>query len=150
MDAMVDILLQYGYAGMFVAAFLSGSVVPFSSELVMIGLIQVGLNPLVTILAGTLGNTLGSMTCYWVGLLGNMRWIERLFHVKPHQLERAERYVRGRGAWMAFFCFLPALGEAFAIVLGMMRANGWLVFLYMALGKLARYALLVYTSELIF
>lgn len=150
MDALVDILLQYGYVGMFIAAFLSGSVVPFSSELVMFGLIKVGLEPLATMLVGTLGNTLGSMTCYWVGLLGNMRWVERLFHVKPEQLARAERYVRGRGAWMAFFCFLPALGEAFAIVLGMMRANGWQVFLYMTLGKLARYALLVYTSELIF
>lgn len=150
MDALVDILLQYGYVGMFIAAFLSGSIVPFSSELVMFGLIQVGLEPLATMLVGTLGNSLGSMTCYWVGLLGNMRWVERLFHVKPDQLTRAERYVRGRGSWMAFFCFLPALGEAFAIVLGMMRANGWLVFLYMTLGKLARYALLVYTSELIF
>lgn len=150
MDALVDILLQYGHAGMFIAAFLSGSVVPFSSEVVMIGLIQIGLSPVTTVLAGTLGNSLGSMTCYWVGLLGNMHWVERLFHVKPHQLERAERYVRGRGAWMAFFCFLPALGEAFAIALGLMRANGWLVFLYMTIGKLLRYALLVYTSELIF
>lgn len=150
MDVLVDILLEYGYAGMFIAAFLSGSVVPFSSELVMFGLIQVGLAPWPLLLLGTLGNSLGSMTCYWVGLLGNMRWVERLFHVKPEQLARAERYVRGRGAWMAFFCFLPALGEAIAIVLGMMRANGWLVFFYMTLGKLARYILLVYTSELIF
>lgn len=150
MDALVEILLEYGYAGMFVAAFLSGSVVPFSSELVMFGLLQVGLAVWPLLLLGTLGNTLGSMTCYWVGLLGNMRWVERLFRVKPEQLARAERYVRGRGAWMAFFCFLPALGEAFSIVLGMMRANGWLVFLYMTLGKLARYAVLVYTSELIF
>ena len=150
MDALVEILLEYGYAGMFIAAFLSGSVIPFSSELVMIGLIQLGLNPIFTILAGTLGNSLGSMTCYWVGMLGNMHWIERLFHVKPKQLERAERYVRVRGAWVSLFCFLPALGEAIAIVLGMMRANGWSVFLYMTIGKLLRYAALVYASELIF
>ena len=150
MDALVEVLLEYGYTGMFLAAFLSGSVVPFSSEVVMIGLIQLGLSPLMTVLAGTLGNSLGSMTCYWVGLLGNMRWVERLFHVKPHQLERAELYVRKHGSWIAILCFLPALGEAFAIALGMMRANGWLVFLYMTLGKLARYLLLVYTSELIF
>ena len=150
METLVSILLEYGYAGMFIAAFLSGSIVPFSSELVMFGLIQVGLEPLTTILVGTLGNSLGSMTCFWVGLLGNMHWVERLFHVKPEQLARAERYVHGRGAWMAIFCFLPALGEAIAIVLGMMRANGWLVFFYITLGKLTRDALLIYASELIF
>jgi membrane protein YqaA with SNARE-associated domain len=150
MDALVEILLEYGYAGMFIAAFLSGSVVPFSSELVMAGLIQLGLNPVFTILVGTLGNSLGSMTCYWVGKLGNMHWIERIFHVKPKQLKRAERYAHEHGAWVAILCFLPALGEAIAIVLGMMRSNGWLVFLYMTIGKLLRYAVLIYASELIF
>lgn len=150
MDALVEILLEYGYAGMFVAALLSGSVVPFSSELVMLGLLQVGLNPLYTIVAGTLGNSLGSMTCYWMGLLGNLHWVERLFHVKPEQLERAKRYVQRRGTWIAFFCFLPTLGTVLGIALGMMRANGWLAFFYMTLGKLLRYILLVYTSELIF
>ncbi len=150
MDALVDVLLQYGYVGMFVAAFLSGSAVPFSSELVMLGLLQVGLNPQYTILAGTLGNSLGSMTCYWMGLLGNMRWVERLFRVKPEQIARVERYVQGRGVWMAFFCFLPTLGTVLGIVFGLMRANGWLVFLYMTVGKLARYIVLVYASELIF
>lgn len=147
MDAAVPFLLEYGYVGMFVAAFLSGSVVPFSSELVMFGLIQMGLDPWITVLFGTLGNTLGSMTCYWVGLLGNMRWVEKLFHVSPKQMARAERFVRGRGAWMAFFCFLPALGEAIAIVLGMMKARQWLVILSMTLGKWMRYAALIYTSE---
>jgi membrane protein YqaA with SNARE-associated domain len=107
METLVEVLLEYGYAGMFIAAFLSGSVVPFSSELVMFGLFQVGLAPWLLLLLGTLGNTLGSMTCYWVGLLGNMRWVERLFHVKPEQLARAERYVRGRGAWMPFSVFFP-------------------------------------------
>ena len=54
MDALVEILLEYGYAGMFVAAFLSGSVVPFSSELVMFGLLQVGLAVWPLLLLGTL------------------------------------------------------------------------------------------------
>lgn len=147
MEAAVSFLLEYGYWGMLVAAFLSGSIVPFSSEVVMFGLIQMGLDPWTTILFGTFGNTLGSMTCYWVGRLGNMYWVERLFHINPKQMERAERFVRNRGAWVAFFCFLPTLGEAIAIVLGMMKARQWLVILSMTLGKWIRYAILIYTSE---
>lgn len=42
-------------------------------------------------------------------------------------MDRAERFVHGRGAWMAFFAFIPILGSAISIVLGMMRANIWIV-----------------------
>lgn len=150
MEAIVQSLIEYGYIGMFIAAFLSGSVVPFSSELVMVTLIQMGANPLLILVSGTIGNTLGSMTCYWVGLLGNMKWIERLFHVRPDRITRTEQLVRKHGIWMAFFCFLPTFGEAIAIVLGLMRANQVIVLFSMTLGKLLRYVALFYASELFF
>ena len=84
------------------------------------------------------------MTCYWMGHLGKMEWIEKYFHVKKEKLDRAERFVHGRGAWMAFFAFIPILGSAISIVLGMMRANIWIVMLSMTIGKILRYALLVW------
>ena len=45
---------------------------------------------------------------------------------------------------MAFFAFIPILGSAISIVLGMMRANIWIVILSMTVGKTLRYALLVW------
>ena len=42
MQEIVDALIQIGPAGMFVAAFLAGSFFPFSSELVMLGLLEAG------------------------------------------------------------------------------------------------------------
>ena len=36
-----------------------------------------------------------SMTCYWMGHLGNMEWIEKYFHVKKEKMDRAERFVPG-------------------------------------------------------
>lgn len=59
-------------------------------------------------------------------------------------MDRAERFVHGRGAWMVFFAFIPILGSAISIVLGMMRANIWIVILAMTIGKILRYALLVW------
>ena len=44
MDAVVDFLIQYGYWGMFLAAFLAASIFPFSSEAVMVGLQLAGLD----------------------------------------------------------------------------------------------------------
>lgn len=144
MDAIVQFLLDYGYWGMFVSAFLAGTVFPFNSELVMVGLATAGLNPVGLIFWGTTGNVLGGMTCYWLGHLGNMNWIEKYGKVKPEKLERARRFVQGRGAWMAVFAFLPILGSAISIVLGMMRANIWITILAMALGKAGRYLLCAY------
>lgn len=71
-------------------------------------------------------------------------WIEKYFHVGPEKIGRAERFVRGRGAWMAFFAFIPVLGSAISIVLGMMRAHVGTVVFAMTVGKVLRYALLVW------
>lgn len=142
MDSLIQILTDYGYAGMFISAFLAGSIFPLSSEVVMLALLAAGLNPLPLVIYGTIGNTLGSMLNYCVGMLGRMDWIEKYLHVKKSELDRARRFMKGRGAWMGFFAFLPVIGEGITIVLGLMRANVALTIVSVTIGKLARYALL--------
>ena len=145
MDAILQFLIDWGYFGLFIGSFVAGSVIPFSSEAVLIACIgPLGLDPWICTLAATAGNVAGGMTCYWMGHLGNMHWIEKYFHVKKEKIERAERFVQGRGALMAFFAFIPILGSAISIVLGMMRANIWIVILSMTIGKILRYALLAW------
>ena len=144
METITEFLIDWGYWGLFLSALIAGSVLPFSSEAVMVVLAGMGLDPVGCVVAAALGNTLGGMTCYWMGQLGNMEWIEKYFHVKKEKMDRAEKFVHGRGAWMAFFAFIPILGSAISIVLGMMRANIWIVILAMTIGKILRYALLVW------
>lgn len=145
MDAILQFLIDWGYLGLFIGSFVAGSIVPFSSEAILMACIgPLGLDPYICTLSATAGNVAGGMTCYWVGHLGNMHWIEKYFHVEKEKIEQAERFVQGRGAWMGFFAFIPFLGEAISIVLGMMRANIWIVTLSMTLGKLLRYALLAW------
>ena len=110
MDAILQFMIEWGYLGMFLSALIAGTVVPFSSEAVLVACISMGLNPVGCVLAATAGNMIGGMTCYWLGTLGNMKWIEKYFGVDQKKLERAERFVKGRGAWMAFFMFIPFLG----------------------------------------
>ena len=45
MDLLYDILINYGYLGMFLIGFLAGSFIPFSSETVMTALLAAGLHP---------------------------------------------------------------------------------------------------------
>ena len=141
MDAFLQLLTEWGYIGMFISAFLAGTVLPFSSEAVLLAC--VGLDPVWSTVSTTAGNALGGITCYWIGHLGKTEWIEKYLKVDKKQMDRAERFIRGRGSWMALFSFLPVIGDAILIVLGWMRANVWIVALSMTLGKLARYAILV-------
>lgn len=140
---MTDILINYGYWGMLVAAFLAGSFFPFSSEAVMLGLLAVGLKTEPLIIYGTIGNVLGSIFNYGVGRLGKLEWIERYLHVKKEDLDRAQRFMAGHGAWMGFFAFLPIIGSAITICLGLMRANIVITVTSITIGKLLRYIVLM-------
>lgn len=146
MDAFIQFMTEWGYWGMFVSAFLAGTILPFSSEAVLLACVGFGLDPVASTLATTAGNVLGGLTCYWIGHLGKMEWIEKYLKVDQKQMERAKRFIHGRGSWIALFSFLPVIGDAILIVLGLMRANVWIVTLSMSIGKLGRYAILVATA----
>lgn len=148
MDDIIQFLLAYGYTGMGVAAFVAGSVFPFSSETLLAGLQMAGLQPWPLFLSATAGNVLGSMFNYWIGTFGRLEWIEQYLHVKREKIERTQRWLQGHGAWMGFFCFLPVLGSALSVTLGYMRANVGLSFLSIFLGKALRYAILIWAISL--
>lgn len=146
-DSVIQLLIDWGLPGLFISALLAGSIIPFSSELVLVTLVKLGLNPTACILAATLGNTVGGMTCYYMGRLGKISWIEKYFKVKKEKIDKMVTFLQGKGALMAFFAFLPAIGEVVAIALGFMRSNTWLTLISMFVGKLLRYILLLYVLE---
>ena len=147
MAELTALLTSYGYWGMLLAAFLAGSFVPFSSEAVMVALMAAGLKTGQLVIYGTIGNVLGSMFNYGVGRMGRIDWIEKYLHVKPRQLHKVQRALAGHGAWVAFFTFLPGVGEAVSIALGLMQANIIITLTATTLGKLGRYLVLVYGAS---
>ncbi len=147
MEFLIDILVEYGYIGMAVAAFLAGSFFPFSSEAVMVALVASGLDPWLLVIYGSVGNTLGGYTGYAIGRMGRLDWIEKYLHVKKKDLDRAERFMKGHGAWMGLLSVTPILGDVITIMLGLMRANLLISLVSIALSKTLRYALLVYTLQ---
>ena len=143
---MIEALVQFGAFGMFIAAFLAGSFFPFSSEAVMLALMALGVNPWELIIYGTAGNVLGSLFNYCVGRMGKEEWFEKYLHVKPEQMDKARRFMRGRGAYMGFFAFI---GSAITILLGLMRAYFVITFVSITVGKVVRYVLLIYGAYLV-
>ena len=114
----------------------------------MVGLMAAGLDPWSLMIYGTVGNVLGSVVNYCIGRLGRTEWFEKYLHVSPESMDRARRFMRGRGAWMGFFAFIPLLGSAITILLGLMRANPVITFISITLGKIFRYLVLIYGAGL--
>lgn len=146
MEGWIETITQFfaawGYWGMLLAALAAGSILPIGSEVVFVLLLKSGLDPWLLTAAATAGNTLGGMSCYGMGMLGKREWIHRWAGVSDAKLDRASRFLQGRGAWMGFFAFLPYVGEAIAVVLGLMRSNWAVTAFSMAVGKFVRYFLL--------
>ena len=148
MDAITHFLIDYGYWGMFLSAFLAGSVLPFSSEAVMLGLLAAGVDPVPLLIYGSIGNVMGGMVNYGLGRLGKLEWLKKYFRLKQSSIDRAYKFMGGHGAWMGFFAFLPILGSAITVVLGLTRADLPLSVFSITLGKVIRYALLIWGANL--
>lgn len=147
MDTLIQWLIDWGYPGLFLSAFLAGSLIPFSSEIVLLTLVKLGLDPVICLALATAGNTLGGMSCYMMGWAGRTDWIERYLHIKEERVVKMQQFLQGRGAMMAFFAFLPFVGGVLAVALGFMRSNVPITTCSMLVGKLLRYILLFWVMK---
>jgi membrane protein YqaA with SNARE-associated domain len=136
----MEFLYSLGYPGLFIGSFLAATILPFSSEALLSLLIYSGYNIGWCLIISTAGNTLGGMSSYYLGKLGKWKWIEKYMGVKQKKVERFQDKMKISGPFLAFFCWLPVIGDLIAVFTGVMRFNPWHVLLFMLAGKAARYA----------
>lgn len=142
-------LIELGYIGLFIASFLAATVVPFSSEFVFTAMVYGGLNAWNCVFVATLGNWLGGMTCYYLGRLGKLDWIEKYLRIKREKLTGFTEKIHKYGDWFAFFSFLPGIGDVIAVASGFFRCRWWVVAISMLIGKFLRYIVWMYLNGLI-
>jgi membrane protein YqaA with SNARE-associated domain len=130
--------------GLFVSAFLAATLLPLSSELLLLGLLASGEQHSLWLWGmATLGNTLGSLVNWAIGRY-LLHYRERpWFPVNPAQLQKYQHWFQRYGRWSLLFAWLPAGGDVLTVIAGIMRVNPWLFLLLVGLGKGARYAILI-------
>jgi membrane protein YqaA with SNARE-associated domain len=143
METITQFFIDWGYIGLFISAFVAGSILPFSSEVVLTVLVQMGADPTLCLISASVGNTLGGLVCYWLGYLGNMEWIERWLKIDKQKMDKVSGFVKRYGAGMGLFGVLPWVGEVIIVLLGLMRANVYITTVTMFIGKFIRYLLIV-------
>ncbi len=142
-------LIGLGYLGLFIASFLAATVVPFSSEVVFTGMVFGGLDAWTCVFVATAGNWLGGMSCYYLGHLGKIEWIEKYLRIKKEKLDKFTDKMNKYGDWFAFFSFLPGVGDIIAVASGYFRCRWWVVAISMLAGKFVRYIVWMYINGLL-
>ena len=132
-------LLNLGYMGLFIGSFVAATIVPFSSDVLLIGMLAAGGNVWLCVAVATAGNWLGGLTSYWIGHLGKWEWIEKWFRATPEKMEKSKEKVDKYGIWLALFTWLPFVGDLFAVGLGFYRVDFKKSALLMLIGKAARF-----------
>lgn len=128
-----------GYIGLFIGSFLAATVVPFSSDALLLGLLFAGYSVVPTVIVATLGNWLGGLTSYYVGYLGRWDWIKKWFRVKRETLEKQKSKIDKYGSMLALMSWLPIVGDLFAIALGFYKQPFVSSAIYMLIGKAVRF-----------
>lgn len=135
----MEYLQELGLIGLFIGALLSATIIPFSSDLLLIGVLATGVNIPIAVAVATVGNWLGGMVSYYMGYMGKWEWIEKYLKVKHETLLKHKALVDKYGPSLAFMSWLPFVGDIFAIALGFYRLSPRLCAIYMFLGKGLRF-----------
>ena len=145
-EPLLDLLPQLG--ALFLSAFFAATLLPGGSEAAVIAFILT--YPDASFLAcvfATMGNTLGGLTNWWLGRYCLHFQDRRWFPVSPTRLQYVhQRFVR-YGQWSLLFSWLPLIGDALCLVAGVAKLSLIRAFLWVVVGKAARYAALVYGTN---
>jgi membrane protein YqaA with SNARE-associated domain len=138
---MMSYLLLFG------SAFLAATIFPFYSELFLFAMLRDGGNPVALVLVATLGNTLGAVVNWLLGLF-LLRFRERRwFYFNQRQIENAQTWFQRYGFWSLLFAWLPIVGDALTLVAGVMRVRLWLFLVLVGGGKALRYISVVFFAD---
>lgn len=134
----MDWLLDLGYTGLFIGSFLAATILPFSADALLLGMLAAGGDMWIVVAVATAGNFLGGLTSYGIGRAGNWKWIERL-GVKEATLLKHKATVDKYGAPVALLSWVPFVGDVFAVALGFYRVKFVPSAIYMFIGKCGRF-----------
>lgn len=137
---MHDWLTSYGYGSLFLLSFLASTLIPLGSEWLLVAMLLAKYDPAQVVAVATLGNYLGALTSYAIGLYGGEFLRVKVLRMDERATQRAERIYGKFGSYSLLLSWLPVVGDPLCLVGGVLRI-GFLRFSVLVFaGKLARYA----------
>lgn len=137
-----------GYLGLFLTSFIAATFLPLQSELVLVSLLLTGgFSVTGLFMLATLGNVLGSLVNWALGLY-LLRWRDRRwFPVSAPRLAQAQRAYARYGFWSLLLSWVPVIGDPLTLAAGVMRERLWRFLLMVTVAKAGRYLLLIMLTQ---
>jgi len=133
------------YLSLFIISFLAATILPFSSELTLAGLIIASnYDKLLLLIVASFGNVTGSAVNWALGFYSRNLTTKKWFPFKETQIEKSSQWFRKFGKWTLLFAWVPIIGDPLTLVAGLLRVRFLDFIILVAIGKVSRYLIVFY------
>ena len=133
------------YLSLFIISFLAATILPFSSELTLAGLVATSsYNNLLLLIVASLGNVLGSVVNWILGFYSRNLSTKKWFLFKDEQIEKSSKWFNKFGRWSLLFAWVPIIGDPLTLAAGLLRIRFIEFLVLVTIGKVSRYIIVFY------
>ena len=133
------------YLSLFAISLLAATILPFSSELTLAGLIATSnYDNLLLLIITSLGNILGSVVNWALGSYSRNLTTKKWFPIKDKQIESSSKWFNKLGKWSLLFAWVPIIGDPLTLVAGLLRVKFLEFLILVMIGKVSRYIVIFY------
>jgi len=133
------------YLSLFAISFLAATILPFSSELTLAGLITTSTyDNLLLLIVASLGNVLGSAVNWILGFYSRNLSKKKWFPFKDEQVEKSSKWFNKYGRWSLLFAWVPIIGDPLTLAAGLLRVKFLEFLILVTIGKVSRYLIIFY------
>ena len=133
------------YLSLFSISFLAATILPFSSELTLAGLMTTSnYDNLLLLIVASLGNILGSVVNWILGFYSRNLSIKKWFPFKDEQIKKSSKWFKKFGKWSLLFAWVPIIGDPLTLAAGLLRIKFIEFLILVTIGKVSRYLVIFY------
>ena len=144
---METFLIEWGLPALFGVSFLAATVLPIASEWLLAALVAQSVDVTAAVAVATVGNTLGAVTTWAVGLGSGLWVLNRWLRISEADRLRAEGWFARWGSWSLLLAWAPVVGDPLCLVAGMFRVPLLRFIPLVAAGKAARYLFIAWAAR---
>lgn len=128
---------------LFLTALISATLFPLGSEALLIYDITQGYSLWTLLFFATLGNSLGSLINYFLGLKGE-EFCERKKYLKKEKIQKYKNFFDKYGGYTLLLSWMPIIGDPITFIAGILKYNIKKFIILVILAKFLRYAFIAY------
>ena len=131
------------YLVVFLSAFLAATLLPAQSEAVLsFYILSAPQTVFALILVATVGNVLGSVVNWVLGIYATKFQNRKWFPATPSQVKRAEKFYHKYGRYSLLLSWVPFIGDPITVIAGVLREPVLSFLILVTIAKSARYIVL--------